>query len=202
MRALSLALLTAGLVSALGLGGCGDSSPNVIFQTSAGQIEIEVYPKKAPLSAADFLYHVDEGLYDNQGFYRTVTAQTDPLKMGMSIVQGGRLDLVPVTASIDHEPTGSSGLSNIRGSVSIARDAVDTGSAAYFFVNLDDNLFLDEGGERTSDRAGFAVFGSVISGLDVLEVIQAGKVQEQGVVPGAENQFLQAPVMIERAYRK
>ena len=93
-----LLLLALGL--SCGLIACSDSSPNVIFETDAGRIEVEVYPKKAPLSAGDFLYHVDEGLYNGQGFYRTVTWETDPLDMGMSIVQGGRLALVPVTPFI------------------------------------------------------------------------------------------------------
>ena len=194
-----------GLIAAMAaviLTSCGDKTPNVILDTTAGQIEIEVYPNKAPLSAADFLYHVDNGLYDGQGFYRVVTAATDPLDMGMSLIQGGRLDLVPVTAAIDHEPTGASGLSNIAGSVTIARDAVDTGSAAYFFINLGDNSFLDEGGVRNPDGAGYAVFGRVISGLDVAHDIQSGTVKAATPLAGTENQFLDVPIIINRAYRK
>jgi len=194
-----------GLIAAMAaviLTGCSDKTPNVILDTTAGQIEIEVYPNKAPLSAADFLYHVDNGLYDGQGFYRVVTAATDPLDMGMSLIQGGRLDLVPVTAAIDHEPTGASGLSNIAGSVTIARDAVNTGSAAYFFINLGDNSFLDEGGIRNPDGAGYAVFGRVISGLDVAHDIQSGAVKAATPLAGTENQFLDAPIVINRAYRK
>ena len=189
-------LLTSGLVA------CSDSSPNVIFETNAGIIEVEVYPKKAPLSAGDFLYHVDEGLYNNQGFYRTVTWETDPLDMGMSIIQGGRLALVPVTPFIGHEATGTTGLSNVRGSLAIARDAVGSGSAAYFFINVSDNKFLDEGGTRNEDGAGYAVFGKVISGLDVAAKIQKGKVLPKTNITGTENQFLEQPVIITKAYRK
>ena len=193
---LSAALLACGPIA------CSDSSPNVIFETNAGRIEVEVYPKKAPLSAGDFLYHVDEGLYDNQGFYRTVTWETDPLDMGMSIVQGGRLALVPITPFIDHEPTGTTGLSNVQGSLAIARDAVGSGSAAYFFINLKDNKFLDEGGARNEDGAGYAVFGKVVSGLDVAAKIQAGAVLPKTNITGTENQFLDKPVIITKAYRK
>ena len=188
--------------AALGLTACGDKSPNVIFETSAGVIEIEVYPKKAPLTAADFLYHVDEGLYDNQGFYRVVTPATDPLDMGMSLIQGGLLSLVPVTPSVDHEGTTSSGLSNVTGSVAMARDDINSGSAAYFFINLDDNLFLDEGGRRNPDGAGYAVFGNIVSGLDVAKTIQSGTVLEATPLSGTENQFLETPIVIKRAYRK
>ncbi|MEP6343829.1 MAG: peptidylprolyl isomerase [Maricaulaceae bacterium] len=187
---------------ALGLTACSDTSPNVILETSAGNIEIEVYPKKAPLTAADFLYHVDEGLYDNQGFYRVVTPATDPLDMGMALIQGGRLDLVPVTPSVDHEGTVASGLSNVTGSVAMARDAVNTGSAAYFFINMGDNIFLDEGGTRNPDGAGYAVFGTIVSGLDVAKIIQSGSVAATTPLSGTENQFLEAPIVIKRAYRK
>lgn len=184
------------------LTACSDKTPNVIFDTNAGQIEIEVYPNKAPQTAADFLYHVDNGLYDQQGFYRVVTPQTDPLDMGMSLIQGGRLNLVPVTAAVDHEPTGASGLTNTAGSVAMARDEVNTGSAAYFFINLGDNSFLDEGGTRNPDGAGYAVFGRVISGLDVAHKIQSGPVAETTPLAGTENQFLEIPVIINKAYRK
>ncbi len=189
-------------LAATALTACSDKTPNVILETSAGEIEIEVYPDKAPLSAADFLYHVDNGLYDGQGFYRVVTPQTDPLDMGMSLIQGGRLDLVPVTAAVDHEPTGASGLTNTQGSVTMARDEVDSGSAAYFFINLGDNSFLDEGGRRNPDGAGYAVFGHVISGLDVARQIQSGRVAATTPLAGTENQFLEAPIIITKAYRK
>ena len=190
------------MAAAIALSACGDKTPNVILETTAGAIEIEVYPDKAPLSAADFLYHIDNGLYNGQGFYRVVTPETDPLDMGMSLIQGGRLDLVPVTAAIDHVRSGTSGLSNIAGSVTLARDAVNTGSAAYFFINLGDNHFLDEGGARNPDGAGYAVFGRVISGLDVANKIQSGAVKAATPLAGTENQFLEVPVVINKAYRK
>jgi len=192
----------AATLAALSVTACSDKTPNVIFETSEGNIEIEVYPEKAPLSAADFLYHVDHGLYEGQGFYRVVTPKTDPLDMGMSLIQGGRLDLVPVTAAVDHEPTGASGLTNREGSVTMARDEVDTGSAAYFFINLGDNSFLDEGGKRNPDGAGYAVFGHVVSGLDVARQIQSGRVAPNTPLAGTENQFLEEPIIITKAYRK
>jgi len=144
---------------ALGLGACADSDPNVVFETELGAIEIEVYPDRAPISAGDFLYYVDQGLYDGEGFYRTVRADNDPRDMGMSLIQGGRLDLQPVTPGIEHERTSDTGLSNVAGSVSIARDAPGTGSAAFIFINIGDNLFLDYGGARNADGEGYAVFG-------------------------------------------
>jgi len=159
--ALSLpAALPAALTALTLLSGCADKRPNVVLQTELGAIEIEVYKDKAPISAADFLYYVDNGLYDNEGFYRVVRADNDPLGMGMSIVQGGRLDTLPVTAGITHELTTQTGLSNVAGTVSIARDAPGSGSAAYFFINTQDNPFLDTGGVRNPDGQGYAAFAT------------------------------------------
>ncbi len=184
------------------LPACTDNRPNVIFETDMGDIEIEVYADKAPLSAADFLYYVDEGLYDDQGFYRVVRNDNDPRNMGMSLIQGGRLDLYPLTPSIGHETTQTTGLSNRAGAVSIARDEPGTGSAAYFFINADDNQFLDFGGERNPDGQGYAVFGQVISGMDVVRAIQAGDTRTETEIVGSEGQFLTQTVHIKRAYRK
>ena len=76
--------------------------PVIILETSAGSMEITVYPDKAPISAGDFLRYVDDKLYDAQGFYRTVHAQNDPLNMGMSLIQGGRLDKEIIFEPIAH----------------------------------------------------------------------------------------------------
>ncbi len=186
------------------LGTCSgnEQRPHVIMQTDRGDIDIEVYQDKAPLSAQDFLYYVGNGLYDGQGFYRVVTPQTDPLKMGMEIIQGGRLDLNTVTPLIDHETTQASGLSHTTGTVSIARSEPGTGSAAFFFISLADNHFLDYGQDRNPDKQGYAAFGHVTKGLDVARAIQAGAVAAKTPLPGTENQFLSKPVIIQKAYCK
>ena len=191
-----------GALALAGLTACADSSPNVILETELGAIEIEVYPKKAPISANDFLYYVDNGLYDNQGFYRTVRPDNDPREMGMSLIQGGRLELAPVTATIDHERTDETGLPNVAGSVSIARDAPGTGSAAFFFINIEDNRFLDYGGARNPDGQGYASFGTVISGMDVIRAIQARDSAGPSESEVTQGQFLTQPVIITKAYRK
>lgn len=186
------------LAGALLLAACGN--PNVVLKTDLGDIEIEVFEDKAPLSAADFLYHVDEGLYDRQGFYRAVRPDNDDRNMNMNVVQGGLLSVVPVTPSIDHEPTNMTGLTHNDGAVSIARDAVNTGSAAYFFISIGDNKFLDHGGARHPDGQGFAVFGKVTKGMDVVKKIQAMEGKTLDGLPG--KQYLDAPVIIQSASRK
>lgn len=199
MRALYL-----GAVAAL-LCACGpkvDTSPNVIIETEMGIIEIETYPEKAPVSANDFLNYVDRGFYNNEGFYRVVRSDNDPRQMGMSLIQGGRLNTEPLTPPIAHEPTSMTGLRNDSAMVSIARDEPGTGSAAFFFINVENNNFLDEGGERNPDGAGYATFGKVVKGMDVVKAIQAGESNrpvEEEVVKG---QYLTRPVLITKAYRK
>lgn len=178
-----------------------DPTPNVVLQTDKGDIEIEVYPDAAPLSAGDFLRYVDDGLYDGQGFYRVVRADNDPRDMGMSLIQGGRLDQEPVHPAIAHERTTDTGISNTRGSVAIARLEPGTGSAAWFFINIGDNSFLDTGGVRNPDGEGYATFGRVVRGMDVVEAIQAGRSEAPSEEAVTSGQILDTPVTITRAYR-
>ena len=129
-------------------------------------------------------------------------ADNDPRQMGMSLIQGGRLDTEPKGPPIAHEPTSLTGLRNNKAMVSIAREEPGTGSAAYFFINIGNNNFLDEGGERNPDGAGYATFGKVVKGMDIIKSIQAMEANgatEEEVVKG---QFLTKPVIIVKAYRK
>lgn len=195
-------LWATALMSVFWLTACGGGNAVVVLETNKGEIVIDVFEQKSPLSAADFLYYVDNGLYDNQGFYRVVRPETDPRNMGMELIQGGLLSQVPVTQSIDHERTDIAGLSNIEGAVAIARDAPGTGSAAYFFISLADNSYLDYGGTRNPDGQGYAVFGHVTKGLDVARAIQALPSGGPSTSEATEGQFLIEPVRIVRAYRK
>lgn len=188
-----------------GLPACGskiDNSPNVILETELGAIEIEVYPEKAPLSAGDFLNYVDRKFYHGQGFYRVVRADNDPREMGMSLIQGGRLNIESMGDPIAHESTKMTGLRNDAGSVAIAREEPGTGSAAFFFINIGNNNFLDHGGERNPDGEGYAVFGKVVSGMDVVKQIQAGDAAQASDDARTQGQFLKQPVIISKAYRK
>ena len=184
---------------------CGpkvDNSPNVIIETGLGNIEIEVYPDKAPLSAGDFLKHVDRKYYHGQAFYRAVSSENDNREMGMSIIQGGRLEVDPISETVAHESTKETGLRNNAGMVSLARKELGTGSAAFFFINIENNNFLDFGGERHPDGQGFAVFGKVVSGMDVAQRIQQGEKEAPREGDPNATQFLKSPVVITKAYRK
>ena len=144
MRALFISII--GIFALVGLVACNSSekTTRVVMQTGLGVIEIDVYKSRAPLTAENFLYYVDNDLYDAQGFYRAVRPKTDPRGLDMQIIQGGLLSMESVTAPIDHETTEMSGLSHIDGAVSMARDEPGTGSAAYFFISIGDNTSLGE----------------------------------------------------------
>lgn len=176
--------------------------PIVILETTSGPIEITVYPDKAPISAGDFLRFVDEGLYDGQGFYRVVRADNDPRDMGMSLIQGGRLDSEMIGDPIAHELTTDTGISNADGAVAIARLEPGTGSATYFFINIGNNDFLDTGGTRNPDGQGYATFARVTDGLDVARAIQAMETASDSNEEVTQGQILKDPVIITRAYRK
>ncbi|MEE9273578.1 MAG: peptidylprolyl isomerase [Robiginitomaculum sp.] len=182
---------------------CGNKKTiNVILDTDLGQIGIEIYTDKAPKTAADFLYYVDNELYNGEGFYRAVRPETDPLGIGMEIIQGGLLSLETVTVTIDHESTQMSGLSHTDGAISMARDAPGTGSAAYFFISIGDNTFLDYGGKRNPDGQGYAVFGQVVKGMDVVRAIQSRETKGTSDSKVTKGQYLTQPVLIKTARRK
>ncbi len=192
-----------GVFAVVNLTACGDAkTTHVIMETELGNIEIEVYNSRAPLSAENFLYYVDNDLYGDQGFYRAVRPDTDPRGLGMQIIQGGLLSTESVTAFIDHETTEMTGLSHTDGAVSIARDEPGTGSAAYFFISIGDNTSLDYGGARNPDGQGYAVFGQVVKGMDVVRAIQMRETQGPSDNPATKGQFLTKPVRIIAARRK
>ena len=180
----------------------GPENPIVILDTSVGTIEITVLTDRAPVSSADFLRYVDNQLYDDQGFYRVVHTDNDPLKMGMSLIQGGRLDKNIIGDPIAHELTTQTGISNIEGTVAIARLEPGTGSAAYFFINIGNNDFLDTGGLRNPDGQGYATFARVTHGMDIVRKIQSMDTSASSDDAVTQGQILTAPVIINRAYRK
>lgn len=180
MRGLFIALLAATLFSAAGFandtakpGHVAGTAVRVALETDRGTILVEVYPQAAPLSAGNFLHYVDEGLYDDAGFYRVVRPDNDHGAPIISVVQGGVLDVEAAPSGIAHETTAATGLKHENGTVSIARGQPGTGSAAAFFIVIDDQPSLDFGGMRNPDAQGFAAFGKVIEGMELVREINA-----------------------------
>ena len=158
-------------------------------KTELGDILIEVYPDKAPVTVANFLRYVDEDRFEGAVFYRVVTPDNQPeMEIKIEVIQGGiRLaanprDLPP----IEHETTEKTGVLHKDGTVSMGRLMPGT-AASEFFICVGDQPSLDFGGMRNRDGQGFAAFGMVIEGMDVVR-----KIQKQP----SERQYLTKPIKI------
>jgi len=169
-------------------------APVVIVETDLGAIEIAVDEAAAPRTAANFLWYVDEGFYDEGQFHRTVTMDNQPDDdvrievVQASIASAREVDERP---AITLERTTATGLRHLAGTVSMARGGPDTATSS-FFICIGDQPSLDFGGARNPDGQGFAAFGQVVSGMDVVRRIQQSP---------ADGQQLAPPIRILRAYR-
>jgi len=155
--------------------------------TSMGNFTIELLPDRAPLTVAHFLKYVDEGHYTQTLFHRVIPN---------FVIQGGGFDtdfkLKPAPAKIVNES--GNGLTNLRGTVGLARPAEPHAGDSQFYINLYDNAALDP----NQTRWGYAVFGKVVQGMDVVDRI--GNVQTGAKGPFKEDSPVQ-PVVIERIQR-
>jgi len=168
----SLFLLGAVLVGSV---SCDRSCPEVFIQTDFGEIVVELYPENAPATATNFLSLVERGVYTNAIFYRVVRMDIQPgNEVKIEVIQGGLFDddLVNIYSPIDHETTETTGIKHTDGVISMARN--EPGSASTeFFICVKDQPDLDYGGERNPDQQGFAAFGKVTRGMEVVRIIQA-----------------------------
>jgi cyclophilin family peptidyl-prolyl cis-trans isomerase len=147
-------------------------NPVVLFETNYGNIKVELFKDKAPISAENLLSYVRDGFYDGTVFHRVVK--------GFVIQAGGwteDLDQKETKAPIKNEAT--NGLSNLRGTLSVARTSDINSGTTHFFINLVDNKRLDHTGE-TAAQYGYAVFGKVIEGMDVVDKIAQVPVTTRG----------------------
>jgi peptidyl-prolyl cis-trans isomerase A (cyclophilin A) len=158
----------------------------VKLDTSLGTVVIELDAARAPKTVANFLSYVNAGHYDGTVFHRVIPG---------FMVQGGGMD-----AQLQERSTKApialesrNGLGNARGSVAMARTAVPDSATAQFFVNLKDNTFLDAANAR--DGNGYAVFGKVVSGMDVVDKIAAVPTESKG----PHQNVPVKPVLIDKA---
>ena len=180
----------------------------LLMETSAGTIELEVYPERAPATAANFLAYVDGGHYDGGAFYRSVRPDNDNNPLTIRVIQGG-MQIIgaedtnpePPFPPIAHESTRDTGLSHRDGALSMARFAPGT-ARSEFFISIGDNAVLDHGGERFDDGLGFAVFGQVTAGMDVVTRINDSDASAPTDIPYIEGQVLTVPVRIMSVRRQ
>ncbi|GFO65235.1 peptidylprolyl isomerase [Geomonas paludis] len=141
-----------------------EKNPVVVMETSMGTIKIELFKDKAPISVRNFLSYVKDAYYDGTIFHRVIKN---------FMVQGGGLDenMQPKKTKFAIKNEATNGLKNVRGTLAMARTAVVDSATSQFFINVVDNAFLDHAG-KTPDRFGYAVFGQVIEGMDVVDAIR------------------------------
>lgn len=158
--------------------------PRVRMETTLGAIVVEVDTVRAPVTAANFLRYVDAGMYDGGRFHRTVTPANQPQNhVKIEVIQGGvdstqHRDFAPIPL----ERTSITGLRHRDGVISMARDGPNTATSD-FFVCIGDQPALDFGGARNLDGQGFAAFGRVVSGMDVVRRIQHAPADGQRLTP-------------------
>ncbi len=170
----------------------------VALQTSEGMILLELEKQRAPITTANFLKYVDQKRWDGVTFYRATNVAKDPL---LGLIQGGaRNDPKRVLAPIAHEPTSKTGLSNNDGAISMARGAPGSANGDFFII-VGDMSSLNADPKAAGDNLGFAAFGHVVEGMDIVRKILAAPISPTlgaGIMRG---QMLAKPVKLLSARR-
>jgi len=186
----AVAVLGAFLASAAGAQTTKKELPVVVFETTKGNIEIELYPDKAPVTVQNFLYYVDNKFYDGLIFHRVIAD---------FMIQGG--GFTPEMTQKQPKPAieieSSNGLKNDKYTVAMARTSDPNSATSQFFINVKDNAFLNFTA-KTPQGYGYTVFGKVVAGQPVVHAIEKVKT-------GSKNGMNDVPVevvKITKAYRK
>ncbi|NOU15659.1 MAG: hypothetical protein HOO92_17140 [Methylococcaceae bacterium] len=160
-----------------------EAAPFVEIQTNIGTITVELYPDKAPITVENFLKYVDDKFYQNILFHRVVKD---------FVVQGGGfgIDGIQKNTLEPIELEVNKGVSNIRGTIAMARTDVLKSATSQFFINTKDNVFLD------TASGGYAAFGTVVGGLEIVDAINATPGFQDFPIPQGDG-----PLIIEAAYK-
>ncbi|MBT8053896.1 MAG: peptidyl-prolyl cis-trans isomerase [Xanthomonadales bacterium] len=140
-------------------------NPKAVIHTSKGAIQLELYAEKAPATVENFIQYANSGFYDGTIFHRVISN---------FMIQGGGFtaDMQKKTTAEPIQNEATNGLSNERGTIAMARTGDPHSATAQFFINVQDNSNLDFTGEGNSRSWGYAVFGRVISGMEVVDDIR------------------------------
>lgn len=201
IRSLAIALfLLAAPLAAQGQPDAGPASATVKVRldTSEGAILIALDKARAPITTANFLRYVDGRKFDGASFYRALTF---PGRPDLGLIQGGaKGDPKRLLPPIAHEPSTTTGLQHGEGSISMARGA--PGSAqGDFFITLGGFPALDAQPGAPGDNQGFAVFGRVVEGMDVVRRILAAPVSATAGDGAMKGQMIEQPIVIRAARR-
>ena len=162
-------------------------NPTAVIHTSKGEVRLELFADQAPISVDNFISYAKSGFYDGTIFHRVISH---------FMIQGGGF-----TADMEKKPTGEpianeagNGLSNKRGTIAMARTNDPHSATAQFFINVQDNMNLDYTGQTSSGAWGYAVFGRVTSGMEVVDEIRFVQTTQAGPYSDVPVE----PVVIER----
>ena len=169
-RSLVILLMTASLQAQE---AAVSNNPVAILHTSLGDIQVELFADRAPVSVENFISYASSGFYDGTIFHRVISH---------FMIQGGGFTagMVQKTAGNPIANEAGNGLSNTRGTIAMARTADPHSATSQFFINVQDNRNLDYSGEDSSRSWGYAVFGKVTAGMEVVDAI---RFVETAVVP-------------------
>ncbi len=159
-------------------------NPRVFLQTEASNIILELYPQQAPVTVTNFLRYIGEGRFTEACFYRVVRMDNQPNNdIKIEVIQGGLKDddHPQSLPAIVHETTAQTGILHKDGVISMARDEPGTASSE-FFICINDQPELDFGGKRNPDGHGFAAFGRVIEGMDIVRKLQSQPDNDQHLI--------------------
>jgi len=195
-RSITTAVAAAALAAAVAIARPAAQNPaRVLVQTERGDIVLEIDTAHAPMTAANFLKYVDAGHYNGGTFHRTVKMDNQPdSPVKIEVIQAG-VDADRAKegfAPIALERTSITGLRHVDGAISMARGAPDSATSGWF-ICINDQPSLDFGGARNPDGQGFAAFGRVVQGMDVVRKIQRA--------PNTDAQRLTPPIAILKAAR-
>jgi peptidyl-prolyl cis-trans isomerase A (cyclophilin A) len=168
--------------------------PRVQLETTLGEIEVELFAKEAPITVTNFLRYVLEGFYRDGRFFRTVTMENQPtniVKIQVIQAEGVPSRQSELFPPIPLERTRNTGLKHLDGTLSMARNGPDTAQDS-FSICIGDQPELDFGGKRNPDGQGFAAFGRVVKGMDVVRKIHESPANGQQLTP---------PIRIQGAFR-
>ena len=186
---MQLKIMLAIIITALTHSGFSQNLPVVAIETTLGTIFCEIDTIHAPVTATNFLSHIQKNTYKNAVFYRVVRTDNQPdNQTKIEVIQGGLYadEEIDKTKPIIHETTKETGVHHFNGTISMARNEPGTASTE-FFICVGNQPELDFGGKRNPDGQGFAAFGKVTKGMEVVREIQIQK---------DKNQYLVEPVRI------
>lgn len=166
--------------------GCSKQNPQVVIKTEFGDITVELYPDKAPITVNNFLAYIAEKRFKEATFYRVVTLENQPDNdIKIQVIQGGNFndDHPDSLPPIAHETTDQTGIKHKNGVISMARMEPGTANDD-FFICVGDQPELDFGGKRNPDGQGFAAFGKVVKGMDVVKKIHQVPAPDQWMEKG------------------